>query len=82
MENGPSALANNYLLSSQNPYGVEGYLALLVGQKVPHRRSGRIVEKDRAAWRVHARDAASTAECGFNVREALDYIRRPDWTWA
>jgi tryptophan halogenase len=80
-ENGPSSLANNYVLSSQNPYGVEGYLALLVGQCVPHRRMGRVSGKDFAAWLAHAQDYASTAQCGFSVREGLDYIRRPDWTW-
>ncbi len=81
VENGPSALASNFALSPQNPYGVEGYLAMLVGQQVPHRRMGRVEPKDYAAWRVHADDHASTAQCGFTVREALDYIQRPDWKW-
>ncbi len=80
-ENGPSALANNYVLSSQNPYGVDGYLALLVGQQVPHQRQGRVTSKDRQAWNRHAQDTASIAQAGFTVREGLDYIRRPDWKW-
>jgi tryptophan 7-halogenase len=80
-ENGPSALANNYVLSPQNPYGVEGYAALLVGQKVPHRRQGRVASSDLTGWRKHAREHASIAQCGLSVREGLDYIRRPDWKW-
>jgi tryptophan 7-halogenase len=81
-ENGPTALAQNYVLSPENAYGVEGFLALLVGQCVPHRRQGRVEAKDLAAWRTQAEDFASTAQCGFSVREGLDYIRRPDWNWS
>jgi tryptophan halogenase len=80
-ENGPSALASAYLLSSQNPFGVEGYLAMLVGQCVPHRRMGEIAPADMAAWRAVAQDAASTASAGFTVKEALQHIRQPQWKW-
>jgi len=81
VENGPSVLGENYVLDPQNAFGIEGYLALFVGQQVPHRRMGRVAPADRAAWQRHAAENAATAECGFTVREALDYIRRPDWKW-
>ena len=80
-ENGPSALASNFLLSPQDPFGEEGYFAMLVGQQVPHQRMGEIGAADHAAWRRVAQENASIAAAGFTVKEALACIRRPDWSW-
>jgi tryptophan halogenase len=82
VENGPSSLANNYVLSPQNPYGVDGYLAMFLGQRVPHKRMGEITEADRRAWQEVARETASIASAGLTVRETLACIRKPDWTWS
>src|SRR5262249_42981255 len=38
-ENGPSTFARNTLLQPLDIFGMEGYLTLLVGQKVPYRRT-------------------------------------------
>jgi tryptophan halogenase len=82
VENGPSALANNYLLSAQNPFGMDGYLTMFIGQGVPHLRIGQVAPADMAAWRRAAADAASVASAGFTVAEALARIRQPDWKWS
>jgi tryptophan halogenase len=81
VENGPIALAKNYVLSPQNPYGVEGYFAILLGQRVPHRGVTRFQDGERAGWQKLRGQWTAAGRNGFTVREALDFVRRADWDW-
>ena len=80
-ENGPSALGKSVLLNPNNPYGLEGYFAMLVGQKVPHAKPHASSDLERRTMERHRRNFAGAAKLGFDVRQTLDWIRRPSWTW-
>jgi tryptophan 7-halogenase len=82
VENGPVALAKNYALSPQNPYGIEGYFALFLGQKVPHRPVKQFHAGELDTWRKTRDQFAAAGRNGFTVREALDTIRNPAWKWS
>ncbi len=81
-ENGPSTLGKTVLLSQNNGYGIEGYYAMLLGQKVPHAKPHTPHPRELAIWRASCAGFAAEAAKGFTVREALDIIRRPDWKWS
>ena len=69
------------LLSQNNGYGIEGYYAMLLGQKVPHQKPHKPHPRELGIWRARCGEFADAARAGFTVREALDLIRRPDWEW-
>ena len=80
-ENGPSTLGKTVLLSPNNGYGIEGYYAMLLGQKVPHQKPHKTHPRELGIWQARCGEFAAAAAQGFTVREALDLIRRPDWEW-
>jgi tryptophan halogenase len=75
-ENGPSAVHQTTMLRQMNSFGIEGYLAVLVGQRVPYRRVQEPSADEREIWRRHCAQLAATARNGFTVREALDLVRK------
>jgi tryptophan halogenase len=80
-QNGPSTVWGKTLLEQNDTFGLGGYLALLMGQKVPYRRTHTPTDneiKGIQAWRARNREAAARA---MTVREALAAIRTPGWTW-
>jgi tryptophan halogenase len=82
VENGPSALGKSYLLSANSAYGLDGYLAMLIGQRVPHRKPQNISEPEMDRWRSYCREHAATAQAGLTVAEGLAAIRQPGWSWS
>lgn len=81
-ENGPSVLARTLLLNPNNPYGMEGYLAMLVGQRVPHARSYVPSPPERKLWQQHRAEFLLGAKRGFDVKQTLTAIRQPGWSWS
>jgi tryptophan halogenase len=75
-ENGPSALFRTAMLDAHDPFGVEGYLAMLVGQRVPYRRTYVPTPADLQAWRQIQRKIAAQAENTMPVEAALAYFRQ------
>jgi tryptophan halogenase len=60
---------------------MEGYLVLLVGQKVPYQARYVPTAEERRIWariRAEHRVKALTA---LTVREALDAVLAPAWRW-
>ena len=83
-ENGPTRLARHLLNSTtggKTQFGIEGFLVLLVGQKVPYRTNGPIVETERGVFRRHCEQNRARATSGLSVSEALKYVKHPQWTW-
>lgn len=65
-----------------NIYGVEGFLAMLVGMRVPHRAMGwQPAAEDLAKWERQRQKHAGAAASGLTVKEALRAIRSPQWRW-
>lgn len=81
-ENGPSALGKSILLNANNAFGLEGYLAMLVGQQVPYEKMHPPSAEERRAWQMHQQEFLLAAKRGFDVRQVLEIIRRPGWQWA
>jgi tryptophan halogenase len=80
-DNGPSTYGRHAVLHPLDMFGMEGYLSLLVGQNVPHRRPYQPREDEKRAW-AEARRALRTRAAGaLSVGEALDAVTRPNWQW-
>lgn len=80
-ENGPSLLAKAVCLSDSDQFGIEGYLAMLVGMRVPHRKRHESEPWERERLAAHRAVFAGRAERAFSVAEALRMIRDPRWVW-
>ncbi len=65
-----------------NVYGVEGFLAMLVGMRVPYDRRHTPGDAELELWQRHRGELAAKARAGATVRQTLDAIRRPNWTWS
>lgn len=80
-ENGPSTLAKPVLLHPNSPFGMEGYLTLLTGMKVPHARPERTAAAEWMKWKNHTTRNKNNAARAMTVAEALAMIRHPNWKW-
>jgi tryptophan halogenase len=79
-ENGPTALLSGIILHPTNSFGLDGYLALLVGQRVPFAKTYHPSPAEAKVWRDRmaqlGRDAATKA---LSVEECLQALRRAGW---
>lgn len=70
-ENGPSAIGAS-LIGPQDPFGLDGYLAILIGLQVPHTRIQPPSAADEAAWKARIAAHRKTASDGLGMREVLE----------
>ncbi len=80
-EVGPSGMFRTALLSPHDPFGAEGYLVLLVGQRVPYRRTYRPSDADRATWARLRAGFAAAADRAVPFDEAVRWLRDPRFGW-
>jgi tryptophan halogenase len=82
-ENGPSVLWRRFLFDETDlhEYGMEGYLALLVGQCVPYADIYTPSEQDRQNWTNIQRAITNKTANAFTIPEALAMVRSDQWTW-
>ena len=80
-ENGPNRLGLYALRTLQNGFGIEGFLAILVGNRVPYSPRHQPAPAEAAAWERHRAACAAQAQGGMSVAEALKYVRHPAWKW-
>jgi len=80
-ENGPTGYMRYLLGNTGSSFGVEGFLTMFVGNQLPYRnrhvptdQERQIVNSQRAAYSMQAQN-------GLDVKEALSYIRHPNWRW-
>ena len=80
-ENGPSVVAGAQLLHASNSFGMDGYLALLVGQGVPHQKPYQPSAGEAQVWRNKCAGWMNEAKRGLDVKQCLQAIRRgaPKW---
>jgi len=76
-ENGPSVVASAQLLHPSNSFGMDGYLALLIGQNVPHAKPYTPSGKEKEIWRNRCNTWALEASRGLDVKQCLSAIRKP-----
>jgi tryptophan halogenase len=80
-ENGPSLVWWITLLDQEDQFTAEGYLAMLVGQRVPYRVAVPPDESHRATWERIRNSFRGAALQGFSVPDALRMVRSPDFQW-
>ncbi|MBL9172083.1 MAG: FAD-dependent oxidoreductase [Verrucomicrobiales bacterium] len=81
-QNGPSVVAGPALIHPSNSFGMDGYLAMLIGQNVPHAKPWNAPESERNFWNQRCRKLAADAQQGMTVSEALKALRSPNLKWA
>jgi tryptophan 7-halogenase len=79
LENGPSIAWKHDLLPGRDVIGFEGWLSLMVGQKVPYRRNFIPDGHERQVWRLVQQHNRTAAAAGLTVAQALDAVRSPQW---
>jgi tryptophan halogenase len=78
-ENGPSLLWMNTLIEGRDVFGPEGWVAMLIGQDVPYRRTYSPGEAEKKTWKkIQAGNWAITVT-GIGVAEMSRIVRSPDW---
>ena len=80
-ENGPTPFWSPSLIDEANQFGLAGYFAMLVGQRVPHRKPHRSTPQELRTWQALREQHRHLALQGFTVAEALAAVRAPDWQW-
>ena len=79
VENGPSVAWKAALITGRDVFGFEGWLAMMVGQKVPYRRGFEPDDHERQVWRQVREHQRAQASAGLTVRQALTAVRSPHW---
>ena len=77
--NGPSVIWGKALVGGEDVVGLEGYLAMMVGQRVPHRRQFKPTDQERQLWKQIRDSHRAEARSGLTVMEALAVMRSPQW---
>jgi tryptophan halogenase len=80
-ENGPGTYHHQTLLNRLSQFGLEGYWALLVGQKVPYQTAHVPSDQERQTWRRIQEAFKAKAANGVGVKEALTLVRSPAFHW-
>jgi tryptophan halogenase len=80
-ENGPSSLWAKTMIDYVDTFGIEGYTALLVGQKIPFERKFEPTAAERETWQKWRQRNKQLALGALNVRQSLDKIEAPGWRW-
>ena len=78
---GPGIIWANEAMGAADPFGWEGYLVMLVGQKVPHRGKHHPSPEELKIWTTYQNNLKKRAEAGLSMRESLDMIRSSSWQW-
>ena len=80
-ENGPSRFGHEFILPTGSQFGIEGWWALLVGQKVPWQGMGKTNPAELHRWQqrqIRLNQAVGTA---LTTEQTLAIVRRPEyWT--
>jgi len=79
VENGPSARWGQNLVGGRDAFGFEGYLSMMVGMRVPHRRTYTISDAERQTWAKILEHNRAQAAAGVGMKESLEIIRSPNF---
>jgi tryptophan halogenase len=80
-QNGPSGFSRYHLAKTGSQFGIEGFLVMLVGCRVPYKNQ---YQPSQQEWHVVNRNRAifkTKAQQGLDVKESLAWIRNPNWRW-
>ena len=80
-ENGPTRLCRHLIgnrgqqMGVHSAFGVEGYLVILTGNRVPYKNMHIATDEERQRWNAHLANLAEHARGGMTVEESLASIR-------
>ena len=81
-ENGPTGFARHRLRHGSGiNFGIEGWLVMLVGNRMPYRGRHAASAEEQSTWRRHCGDYAAQARSAYGVKETLEFVRHPNWAW-
>lgn len=80
-ENGPTGFCRYRLPRTETDFGLEGFLVMLVGNKVTYKKRYAPSEQEHAIWEGRKRDFIARAKRGIRSEEALAYVKHPGWQW-
>jgi tryptophan halogenase len=80
-ENGPSSLWEPTLFDEFDQFKTGGYMTMLVGMKVPYRKTYTPAEAEWRLWEAKRRKFKELAQKAMGVKEVLDIIYSPAWKW-
>jgi len=78
-DNGPSTVWRDTLIGGRDAFGFEGYLAMLVGMKLPYRLRYEPPPEERAKWQAMLQAHRQTAEKALTMQQTLEVIRSANW---
>ncbi|ARU57791.1 tryptophan-5-halogenase [Oleiphilus messinensis] len=85
---GPDNRLMRAFLPESDPFGIDGYLTIMVGMKHPYPTAASVYshpplsEADKVRWRTHQHYYREQAEQNaLSAQEALAIIKSPDWEW-
>jgi tryptophan halogenase len=80
-ENGPNTLFRPTLIDRFDQFNLDGYLAMMIGQQVPHRNRYEPPKAEMEIWRrinaANHRNALRSYDCATG----LEKVEAPDWQW-
>ncbi len=80
-ENGPSTFCRRSVLPNDYVFGMDGFLTLLMGQKVPFRKLYEPSELELQTWEAHREANRRIADRGLSVLESYAIVDSPQWAW-
>lgn len=80
-ENGPGMMWQQAMFDPVDPFGIEGYLTMLVGQRVPYETAYTPTAAEQDSIRRFRDAVRRDASGGCSVEETLRMIRHPEWAW-
>ncbi|MDF1751213.1 MAG: tryptophan 7-halogenase [Verrucomicrobiales bacterium] len=78
---GPGLMWSTYAMGANDPFGWEGYLVMLVGQKVKHEANYQAGENEKMIFEQYRNSLKRRSENALTMRESLDMIRSNKWQW-
>jgi tryptophan halogenase len=80
-ECGPDASWAQCLIDPLDQFGMEGYLTMLVGQRVPYQARHDAATQELTALQQLREKHRREASAGYRAEQAMSYIRSPHWEW-
>lgn len=80
-ENGPGVFYHQLYLDPLDPFGIDGYLTMLVGMKVPHQGKFHASREELYHWKQIRQTLKARAEQGVGVSHGLSLVESIAWNW-
>jgi tryptophan halogenase len=77
---GPTTLSAG-MIGDRSIFGWDGYMTMLLGQKVPTRHPPRLTDRDISDWKRHQQDVHARAAKALRPEQAIEVVNKPGFNW-